>query len=237
MPVIVVQALGGEAPERPRVTLLAQATVTSKRAVLLARVRTGSVRSRAGISALVKTRDLTLTPLPPLPAVPAGDVVHGPSRAFLVTHAGLPIQAESFTVGNARANGEARDRPTFSAELRGKLALSGGFSLVVTSRSLTGEGDYLQAYGPFSKVGVTYTQTPTGWKTSLASSDTTAADAEKIMPIITEEFLPWEKENDLTNLQQAAESQGGRAQGPHSSRTSSARTRTHPSAAAPLSIA
>lgn len=195
---------------RQRAQLLLQARVGVHRAVLPLYLRPAGVRQRTGLSLVLRAWTPQVPALPPTVPMtaPAGYRVHQPAQAFLVTHQGAPAAATSYSLGNARdtsSDGGAKDRPTATLELTGQAAPGGDLYLVAVAQDLAGGATYAQPYGPFRLVGQSQTRKGDGWVTTLSTADTTAADAERTpdWQPLTEEFLPWEVEKDLTPLQQA----------------------------------
>lgn len=194
MPVIVI--LGGEPPvQRSRVTLPLNAQVGGRRTALTLYATTQAIRQRTALSLSITTLDLTAPDQLPPPKL-TGDVQHGTALAYLITHGGLPAEAKDYSIGTQ--NG----MPTLQATLRGRVDVTGTLSLVATATPLAGGPLYAAAYGPFNHLRSTYTQTQTGWVTKISSADTTEKDATALqLPL--PEYLPWEKEKDLTALQTA----------------------------------
>ncbi|RJF74471.1 hypothetical protein D3875_04110 [Deinococcus cavernae] len=174
---------------------------------LLIRAATAPLwQSGAGLSIRLRTADLPAPVVPPLPPVPAGAVVHAPPIAYLITHGGLPLQAVSYSLGNSRGDGDAKDKPTATVELRGQYGgLGGELFISVTATSLTDGQHYAEVYGPFTGLRPSMALKADGWVTTLSLADTTAADAEREQgwDVLQREYLPWEIERDLTPEQQA----------------------------------
>lgn len=196
MPIVILGSRARTAlPERTFAGLLVCATVQRAFSGPVVTATTETLRAFAGLYASVATLDPDTIPLPPLP-----DGVG--SAAYVVTHSGLPREAVSYSVALRETETAAR----LEATLRGQVALSGALSITVAVRK--GGEMYRQTYGPFGALGYTYTRTPTGWVTQATSADLSAADTEEDSPYaqaFEEEFLPWERERDLTPYQQAVQ--------------------------------
>ena len=196
MPVLI---LGGGGRETPRVRTFSGFVVTAtvQRAFSGPVVTAATSRPRAfsGVHASAATFDPNSVPLPPLPPGVG-------SAAYVITHLGLPQEAVSYSVALRETETAAR----LEATLRGQVKLAGELLLTVAVRK--GEQVYRQTYGPFGALGYTYTKTPTGWTTQATSADLSAADTEEdgaLAEPFSEEFLPWERERDLTPEQQAVQ--------------------------------
>ncbi|KQR37723.1 hypothetical protein [Deinococcus sp. Leaf326] len=194
MPVLILGGRGRRAP-KTRVFSGPVVTATVQRAFSgpVVTATTARVRAFSGVYVSATTLDPNTIPLPPLP-----DGVG--SAAYVVTHLGLPQEAANYSVNLREAEAAAR----LDATLRGRVGLSGELLLTVAVRK--GEQVYRQTYGPFGALAYTYTKTPTGWTTQATSADLSAADTEEdgtLADPFTEEYLLWERENDLTNEQRA----------------------------------
>lgn len=184
MPVMILGRRRQASTERAFRGPVVVATINRAFSGLVVLAATQRLRTFSGVYARAATLDPNSIPLPPV------------GGAYVVTHHGLPQEATDYTV--RMREGDAA--PTLEATLRGQVTLSGEVSITVRA------GDHRQTYGPFGALGYTFSRTPTGWITQVTSADMSAADAEADSPYIqpfTSEYLPWERERDLTPYQQA----------------------------------
>lgn len=210
MPFIIIITGGTDTPppkgeQRAFSGIMAYVTAFRAFSGLQAVARTEGVRVFSGLPVTVRTYN----PVDDLP-LPGGGTVGSPgappagAQGYIITHNGLPAPTTDYTIGMSWDGGLKPKLPSLSATVRGKAQFDGNISVGVV---VSGTGGTLaQVYGPFGVLGYTHERTPTGWVTRVQSLDSSAADAEAegpLMPIFEQEYLPWEKERDLTPYQQA----------------------------------
>lgn len=149
----------------------------------------GSPAETLLFSGLVPTWAVPIPESLPLPDAPGEGVVHGAPMLFDVQHGGFEaLDAISYTVNYP---GGTNTRPGADVTVAGQVSPGGSIYITASARSLTGGRSYAAAYGPFNLISAVQTQTPSGWKTTLKTTDTTDVDAGALMPELPE-LVPWE---------------------------------------------
>ncbi len=166
------------------------------------RLRTDTVGlARRSWSGTLRTQDVTPPPvLPPDTSGVVADRMIAPPPSYRVLIGGFGnLAVDSFSYQEAAET----ERATLEFKVQGQdLAISGNLMLGATATPKWSGLSFGAVYGPTQPLTDGEEElTAIGWVTTFRTQDTTASDAEPFQQPM-EELVPWEKEKQLTSLEQ-----------------------------------